>query len=77
MITNFRLTESYEPNDLLKLNNDAFFKIIEQDMALMNNGVNIEVLDADIEFETETVNYADYVYIRVNVTKYEVTDKAA
>jgi len=72
MTTQFALADIYTPFELLRLSKDAFYEIIEEQMSNNNDGVNIEVTEAELEFEVKTVEYVDYVYIKATVIDYKV-----
>lgn len=61
----------FEPKDLLRLSNDAFYEVIDENFSKRNGGVSIEVLDAELSFVTSIEADNDEVYIRVDIKEFE------
>ena len=70
--TTFRMADTYQPFDLLRLSKDAFYDVIAQEFSANNDNINVSIEDANLEFDVETVEYCDYVYIKVEILEYTV-----
>lgn len=70
----FRMADTHEPFELLRLSKDAFYDKISEELSSLNDHIGVEVQDAELEFVVETVDCTDYVYIEVKVLDYSIEE---